>query len=896
MGKKRVYELAKELGLENKEVVERLQAAGIAVTSHSSSVYEEEALAALGKGPVKAEEPAPAKRRPGMMLVRKKKATDEAESTDAVALAEQPASAELGAVTEPAEPAEEPPFSEGELPVEPEVEGVEAVDAADDGGAPDAIAEEPGIVEAAGPSAGDDGAAPAASEAAEATAAPATTPAKPERPGVSAKVVRMIDREKLLERVPQRRLGGGPPAQRFGKVTELAVVTDPFGGQREMVDVDQNRRRGPGAKVPKKGRAPTKREMVEMRERAMNPSRLKKKKVLKRAPKKTELTQPKASKRVIKMKEKITVADLAHQLGVKAMELLRRLMDLGMMVSLNDSIDLETAQMLAGEHNYVVESVAFAEEVVIAAGVAEENPEDLQPRPPVVTVMGHVDHGKTSLLDTVRKTKVVDGEAGGITQHIGAYQVKVPKRGLVTFLDTPGHAAFTNMRARGAKVTDIVVLVVAADDGVMPQTEEAIRHAQAAEVPIVVAINKIDKPEAQPDRVINELSKFNLVSEAWGGDTLMIKTSATKGSGVNELLDAILLQAEMLELSANPKRPAEGVVIEAKLDKGRGPVATVLVQRGTLKRGDAVVVGGAHGKIRAMADATGQQRGEAGPATPVEITGLDIVPDAGDTLNAVESLEAAREVASHRQAAVKATDTGGPTKLSLEELMARMQGGENLELKIILKADVKGSVEAVRDAVAQLSTEEVKVSVVHGGVGTITESDIMLATASGAILVGFNVRPDTNARAVAERAGVEIRTYRIIYELLEDIRKAQEGLLAPETKETLVGHAEVREVFKVSKVGVVGGCRVKDGKAVRSAKVRIVRDGVPVYEGRIGSLKHFKDDVREVEAGQECGISIDGYLDIKQGDVFEFFQVEVVARKLTPSPTTRRPGGAEAHP
>ncbi|OGR12440.1 MAG: hypothetical protein A2341_19910 [Deltaproteobacteria bacterium RIFOXYB12_FULL_58_9] len=927
MGRKRVHELAKEFGLENKDALSLLQGAGISVKTHSSSVYEDEARAVLQKATNKTamteEKPAPKRQRPGMMIVRKRKEdsaeVDADEST--VADGEAPAvevegtdADEISAIG----------IDESDEVYEPEDGPLEAAMDFDVSGAlgGEATTEEFSS-EPADADADVDTEPTVAAEANEPHAPVADVAPKggqPQQPGPvktnkdrprSATVVRMIDREKLLERVPNRRLGNQPTAQngqnsqnaqnaqnaqKFGKVTELRVVTDPFGRGREMVDVGRDKKGRAGARVTRRTRAPTKREMMEMRERAMHPSRLKRKKGAKRVTRKTEVTQPKASKRVIKMRETISVSDLAHQLGIKAVEIIRKLMDMGMMVGINAPLDYETAEMIAQEHEYTVDSVAFAEEVILTGGADEDKPEDLVLRPPVVTVMGHVDHGKTSLLDYIRKTKVAKGEAGGITQHIGAYQVKVGKKGSVTFLDTPGHAAFTSMRARGAQVTDIVILVVAADDGTMPQTEEAIRHAQAAGVPIIVAINKIDKPDANPERVQQELSKFELVPEAWGGQTLMVNTSATKGTGIDELLETIVLQAEILELKANPNRPAEGVVIEANLDKGRGPVATVLVQRGTLRRGDAVVVGGTYGKVRAMSDAKTQQRKEAGPSSAVEITGLDSVPEAGDPLNVVENAEKAREVAEHRRELTRSQEQTTTPRMTLEDLMARMKGNETLELRVVLKADVKGSVEAVQEALEKLSTDEVKVNVIQGGVGAITESDIMLAAASQGYVFGFGVRPDANARLVADREGVDVRTYTIIYEMVDAVKKAMEGLLTPESKEKVVGHAEVREVFRVSKVGTIAGCRVTDGKAMRAAKVRVLRDSVQVYEGKVSSLKHFKDDAREVDSGLECGVGVEGFNDVKQGDVLQFFQVEEIARTLESTQGGKRSPGAEAHP
>ena len=916
MGKKRVHELAKEFELDNREVITILQAAGIDAKTHSSSVYEEEARAALLKATNKApvEPPPAAPKRAGMMIVRKKKAVDEAAAAaEAAAEVSEPVSADEVAVSAGEEVVDsaQPDEGVGKAAFEPEPEqavgadesAVPATEADAEGApvealeAPETVAAEVGEVEAQPPRATT--AALRTPAGADARSMQPTDASGRPRPK-SATVVRMIDRDKLLERVPQRRLGGAAAAQaqgqRFGRVTELKVVTDPFGRGREMIDVGRDKKGRPGVAAPKgerKDRAPSKREMMEMRERAVHPSRLKRKKTTKGTTKKTEVTQPRASKRNIKMRETISVQELARELGVKASEVLKHLVRLGIMTGINGAVDFDTAQLVAHEYEYTVESVAFAEGDLIENQPAEEKAEDLLPRPPVVTVMGHVDHGKTSLLDAIRKTKVAAGEAGGITQHIGAYQVKVKGKGSITFLDTPGHAAFTEMRARGAEVTDIVVLVVAADDGVMPQTEEAVRHAQAAKVPIVVAINKADKPEASPERVMQALTKFELVPEAWGGETQMLPTSATKGTGIQELLDALLLQAEMLELKANPKRPATGVVIEARLDKGRGPMATVLVKSGTLHQGDPIVVGDAYGKVRAMANDEGRALKEAGPSAAVEITGLDQVPEAGDVVNVVESTDAAREVAEHRREATRSADMATGPKMSLEDLMAKMKGGEALELKIVLKADVKGSVEALRDALVKMSTSEVKVDVLHGGVGAITESDIVLASASKGIIVGFNVRPDVNATQIAEREGVEIRTYKIIYEVLDDVRKAMEGLLAPE------GHAQVREIFKISKVGTIAGCRVVDGKALRSARVRVVRDSVPMFEGKVASLKHFKNDAREVESGLECGVSVEGYNDVKPDDVIEFFLLEEVARTLESPPTGGGGGkrqGAEARP
>ncbi len=507
-----------------------------------------------------------------------------------------------------------------------------------------------------------------------------------------------------------------------------------------------------------------------------------------------------------------------------------------------------------------------------------EDEEDLEPRAPVVTVMGHVDHGKTTLLDYIRRTNVAEREAGGITQHIGAYRVSLPD-GEITFIDTPGHHAFTTMRARGAQVTDIVVLVVAADDGVMPQTVEAINHAKAAGVPIIVAINKIDKPNANPDRVKQELAKYGLIPEEWGGETIFVEVSAKQGTNVKELLEMILLQAEMLELRANPHKPASGNVLESKLDNRRGPVATLLVREGTLRQGDALVAGLYWGKVRAMFDHHGRPVKEAGPSMPVEILGLTGVPLAGEPFMVVETERKARQISEERQEKAREVQLERP-RVSLEELMRQLAEGETQEFRILLKADVQGSLEALRESLKKLSTQEVKVSVVHAGVGGVTESDVMLASASKAVIVGFNVRPDAQARKAAEKEGVEIRLYRVIYDLLEDVKKAMEGMLEPEYEEVLLGRAEVRQVFQVPKVGRVAGCYVLEGTIPRNAKVRLVRDGVVVYEGGIASLKRFKEDVREVAAGYECGMGLVDFNDIKEGDIIEAYELKEVPRKL----------------
>src|SRR5438132_827632 len=596
---------------------------------------------------------------------------------------------------------------------------------------------------------------------------------------------------------------------------------------------------------------------------------------------KTEITVPRASKRVIRISEVVSVAELAKAMGVKAGEVLKKLLDMGVMATINQMLDHDTAALVAGEFEYQVENVAFdVEQALEAEQEAGTAPEGRTTRAPVVTLMGHVDHGKTSLLDAVRSTDVAAGEAGGITQHIGAYTVDVGGR-QVTFLDTPGHEAFTAMRARGAKVTDLVVLVVAADDGVMPQTIEAIDHARAAGVPILVALNKMDKPDANPDRVKNSLAERGLVPEAWGGDTIYVEVSAKKKTGLDTLLEMILLQAEVLELRANPARLAKGIVIEAKLDRGRGPVATVLVQTGTLRVGDPFVVGTFSGRVRALFNDAGQPVKEAEPSIPVEVVGLLGVPMAGDEFVATKDERIAREIADSRLAKQRTAAAAPVRKVTLDDLFAQVAEGMVKDLGIIIRADVQGSAEAIADAVERLGTEAVKPHVLLKGVGGITENDVQLAAASNAIIIGFNVRPEAKAAALAEREGVDIRTYRIIYEVLNDIKAAVEGLLEPTLKERVLGRAEVRQVFLVTKVGAVAGCYVTDGTIVRAgASVRVVRDGVVVYEGRLASLRRFKDDVKEVQAGYECGITVENFNDVKPGDRLEVFTIDKVAAKL----------------
>ncbi|WP_315076940.1 translation initiation factor IF-2 [uncultured Clostridium sp.] len=580
---------------------------------------------------------------------------------------------------------------------------------------------------------------------------------------------------------------------------------------------------------------------------------------------------------VIEIGETITVKELAEKLNKPSNDVIRTLIFSGVMAAINQEIDFATAEKVCESYGVILEKLEVTEELE-AVEAEEDDEENLEKRPPIVTVMGHVDHGKTSLLDAIRKAKVTDTEAGGITQHIGAYTININGEE-ITFLDTPGHEAFTAMRARGAQVTDVVILVVAADDGIMPQTKEAINHCKAAGVPMVVAINKIDKPGANPDRVKQELTEHGLVVEEWGGDTICEEVSAKSNLNIEKLLEMVLLTAEMLELKANKERKAKGTVIEAKLDKGRGPVATLLVQNGTLHVGDAIIVGSTYGRIRAMFDDTGKKIKSAGPSIPVEVLGLSEVPEAGDRFNQVKDEKTARIMADKRKDKEKSDSLMSGNRVSLEDLYSQIKEGKVKELGIIVKADVQGSVQAINQSLEKLSTDDVKVRVIHGGVGAITETDITLATASNAIVIGFNVRPDNNAVAQADKENVEIKTYRIIYDAIDDVKSAMIGMLEPEYKEVILGSAEVRETYKISNVGTIAGCYVLNGKLQRNAETRVIRDGIVIFESNLSSLKRFKDDVKEVNTGYECGLTVEKFNDVKEGDILECFMMEAIKRK-----------------
>ncbi len=574
--------------------------------------------------------------------------------------------------------------------------------------------------------------------------------------------------------------------------------------------------------------------------------------------------------------ETITVRDLTERIGKPAGEIIKKLMMLGIIATINNELDYDTANLVASEFGVELEmKLAETAEDALEKEDVEDSEENLEPRPPVVTIMGHVDHGKTSLLDYIRNTRVTAGEAGGITQHIGAYTVDLNGQ-KITFLDTPGHEAFTSMRMRGAQSTDIAVLVVAADDGVMPQTIEAINHAKAAGVQTIVAINKMDKPTADPDRIKQQLTEYGLITEEWGGDTIMVPVSALTGEGVDQLLEMILLVAEVQDYRANPNRKARGIIIEARLDKGRGPVATVLVKNGTLNVGDTIIAGTAYGRVRAMVNDRGERVKCAGPSDPVEVIGFNDVPEAGELISAVDDEKLSRQVAEERKDKLRAAMVKSQQKTTLDDLFSQISAGQIKDLNLIIKADVQGSVEAVRQSLEKLSNEEVRVRCIHGAVGAINESDVLLASTANAIIIGFNVRPDNNARDMAEREKIDVRMYRVIYQAIEDVENAMKGMLAPKYKEVLLGHATVRQPFKVSGVGTIAGSYVTDGKIARNAQIRLLRDNIVIHEGKIDSLKRFKDDAKEVNTGYECGIGIENYNDIKENDVIECFIMEEI--------------------
>jgi len=872
MPKVRVYELAKELNMESKDLVERLLASGMNVKNYMSTLDEESAAQARDIATGKVSEVIEEKRIKSTVIRRRKKRVRVEPEADSAAApqAEQVESSEAEGAEE-ARPAEHPAM---QGPAE-DLEGAEVEDARAE------------VAETAKPS---EGGRP--EEAGERrTGEPAVKkPKKPKRKKgeKAAKIIKRPEEGPLREvvnRQAEKEKKGPEQRTEFPGPTEMRGEAAPA-PQREKPSKKKKRGKTEvaGEALPKQGFRHRKKEVYEKadlyegrkgRPRPKKPAR-RTKETAKRG-KQTEITVPKASKRRIKIHETVTVAELAKAMGAKASELIKRLMGLGIVANINQSLDFETAALVADELGYELELETFEEERLLEE--EEDRPEDLEPRPPVVTIMGHVDHGKTSLLDYIRNSNIIGGEKGGITQHIGAYFVKADG-GDIVFLDTPGHEAFTAMRARGAEVTDLIVLVVAADDGVMPQTKEAINHARAADIPIVVAVNKMDKAQADPEKVKRGLAEVDLSPEEWGGDTIFGYISAKTGEGVDDLMGLVLLQSEILELKANPNRTARGVIIEAKLDKSKGAVATVLIKNGTLEQGDHFICGEYYGRVRAMLDHRGRKISKAGPSWPVEIYGISGVPMAGDEFLVVQDDKTAKQVIDHRKSR---TRKYGPEKkglVSLDDLYERIKEGEVKELNIVLKADVQGSLEALTDSLAKLSTEEVKVDIIHSGTGAIAESDVMLASASGAIVIGFNVRANQRVIDIAERENVDIRYYNVIYDAVQDIRLAMAGLLEPVYKENVIGHANVKEVFRVPKVGAVAGCQVTDGRVERNSNARLLRDDVVVFDGKISSLKRYKEDAREVQSGYECGIGVENFQDFKPGDVFEVYKVEEVQAEI----------------
>jgi len=923
MAKIRVHELAKDLNMKNKELLAKLHDLGMELSSHMSTMEEAAAEGAkahiLGKVKTDVVEETRVKQtviRRRRKIVKPEPVLEEA-AAEGAPEEEEPAAAVAGTGAEeaaPEESIEEDAAAEApeETPVEVLEEKPKAVPAetaaekkarekaktTEEADAPAVAADDAGKAEM--PEEVEAKAAPksprpeAVEEAKEPTPKPEKKKAARARKETPAKIIKLgkPPAEPLVAEEPPEAKAGREPA-REAKVRPLRRPGRPAPDAAEP-EAEAAGAAGKGRKRKRKAdedgeekkfykrRTPGRKKTVvegddlytrDMRSRKGRRGARGRARTAARE-QKTLITVPKAIKRRIKVDDTIVLSDLGKRMGIKASEMIAKLMSMGVMVTVNQTIDFDTAILVAAEFDYELDRAGFEEEEVLKPR-EEDRPGDLAPRPPVVTIMGHVDHGKTSLLDVIRRTNVTGIESGGITQHIGAYHVTFD-RGQIVFLDTPGHEAFTSMRSRGASITDIVVLVVAADDGVMPQTIEAINHSKAAGVPIIVAINKIDKANADVDRVQRELADEGLMSEEWGGDNIFVKVSATQKEGIDELLEMILLQAEVLELKANPNTLSQGRVIEAKLDSGRGPIATVLVQKGTLHAGNTVVCGVHYGKVRAMLNDRGNRVDEAGPALPVEIVGLSGVPSAGDEMIALEDERRAKQVSMHRFQKQRSKELAQKSKVSLESLFDRMAEEELKELNIVLKADVQGSIEAITEALTKLSNEEVAIHIRHSATGTITESDIPLAHVSQAIIIGFNVRPSARVQALAEEEGVDIRFYTVIYDVIRDIKDAIVGMMASTFTEQMLGNAEVLEVFHIPRVGAIAGSRVMDGKVERGLNARLVRDGVVRYDGKINSLRRLKDDVREVQKGVECGIGLENYADIKQGDVIECFSVEEI--------------------
>ncbi len=834
MSKVRVYEVARELGVENRDLIQRIATLGIQVRNHMSvldPIEVDRIKRSLGKD--RSEAMVEERIRPTVVRRKRRKPAETAE----------PAPAETTATPVPVDLPRAEPMAASPSP-EP------------------AFEPEPQTVETHAPAQ-----APAAAPESDLPREPmAAEPAPAPAPALPPEEQGRFSHDALPPGVMRRGKAKAPSATPLSEGARRRIVAE-HAAQREQHAPRRREIRG------RSSIGPTGRPQGRPGKKRLQPGK---------KPKQTEITVPSAQKRVIRIEDNVQLQTLAQRMSLKATDVLMKLMELGVSgVHINSTLDADTASVLANEFNYEVENVARSEDEIVgdARGEFEDKAGDRQHRPPVVTVMGHVDHGKTSLLDRIRASDVVAGEAGGITQHIGAYRVDTD-RGTVVFLDTPGHEAFTAMRARGAQATDIVILVVAADDGVMPQTREAVNHAQAANVPIVVAVNKMDKPEANPDNVKNELAALGLQPEEWGGETIFIPCSAMTGEGVDSLLENVVLQAELLELTANSNIPAEGVVLEAYLDRGRGPVANVLIRDGSLDTGDYVVAGGAWGRVRAMTDDRGRQLTSAGPATPVEVLGLAELPAAGDLFYEVTDQRKAQEVAGARKKPGTSSMAPAGGMRGLDQFQALMQSGDVQELRLVVKADVQGSVEALQGALTDLATEKVKVNVIHTGVGGITENDVMLASASQAIVLGFNVRPQGKASSTAKKEGIEIRTYSVIYEAIDEVKAAMKGLLAPTIVQADLGKAEVRQTFGIPKLGTIAGCMVTEGKINRGARARLVRDGVVVWEGPMGSLRRFKEDTKEVQAGMECGIGLQGFNDIKEHDIIECYEEKQVEATL----------------
>jgi len=870
MAKIRVYELARNLNMENKELIEKISELGLEIKSHMS-VLDDEAVERV-KGSVfgtQTEELVETRIRPNIIRRRRKVVKIEVSAEEVVT---PPAAPEAGAEGKPQDIKEEESAEE--------VPAATATTAAETKDAEAGVEAEETKVEAPEEE-------PVKPKTAKILKKPEPakkvkrvkkeTPAKIIKMPVAPKVAKPT-RKKAVEPKPEEKKKKAPPLKVEKAPPTALPEKEKKGKKRQKIGEEEI----PDRKFFKKKISFKKKAVVEGADlytpgyrkgrKGRKPPRVKMEKGLKPV-----ITVPKAIKRRIKIDETIILSDLAKRMGIKANEIIGKLMGLGVMATVTQAVDFETAVLVAAEFDYELEKASFEEETVLKP--EQDDPGKLSPRPPVVTIMGHVDHGKTSLLDKIRETRVTEMEAGGITQHIGAYHVNTGK-GQIVFLDTPGHEAFTAMRARGAKVTDIVVLVVAADDGVMPQTIEAINHSRAAKVPIIVAINKIDKANAEPDRVTRELAEENLTPEDWGGDTIFVQVSAKMDQGIDDLLEMIILQAELLELKANADKLASGYVVEAQLDSGRGPVATVLVKEGTLKAGDSVVCGIHYGKVRALLNDRGQHLTSAGPSIPVELDGLSGVPMAGDEFVVLADEKDARQVSNHRIQKHRSKELARGTRVSLENLYEQIQEGEVKDLNLIIKADVRGSIEALRDSLSKLSNEEVKINVIQSGTGTINESDISLASVSNAIIVGFNVRPSAKYVTLAAEEQVAMHFYNVIYDVIKDIKDAIVGMMSSTFKERVLGMAEVRETFHIPKMGTIAGCYVSDGRLERGQHGRLIRDGVVIYNGKIASLRRFKDDAKEVVSGYECGVGIENYNDIKIGDTIECYDIEEIKPEI----------------